>query len=148
MIGLMIIHAAMGSAVQPRLNQSGTTTRGVEAHLLKALIGWACLTKTQLSIEDDIPYLPGLERRTVRRLHPSGAGIGECRGCSQRSTGRRRSPTPSETYARLSARRALQPRPGITRSSCRRRAAGFSRLQNPKRRRVNCQGQQDQCRSA
>jgi hypothetical protein len=37
MIGLMIIHAAMSSAVQLRRYQSGTTTRGVEAHLLQAL---------------------------------------------------------------------------------------------------------------
>src|SRR5688572_3797322 len=66
MIGLMIIHAAMGSAVQLRRYQSGTTTRGVEAHLLQALMGWACLTKTQLSIEVDIPYLQGFERRTAR----------------------------------------------------------------------------------
>jgi hypothetical protein len=66
----------MGSAVQLRRYQSGTTTRGVEAHLLQALMGWACLTKTQLSIEVDIPYLQGFERRTVRRLNPSGARIG------------------------------------------------------------------------
>src|SRR5829696_7572895 len=69
MIGLMIIHAAMGSAVQLRRYQSGTTTRGVEAHLLQALMGWACLTKTRLSIDVDIPYLQGFERRTVRRLN-------------------------------------------------------------------------------
>src|SRR5918993_3977755 len=55
MIGLMIIHAAMGSAVELRRYQSGTTTKGVEAHLLQALMGWACLTKTQLRIEVDIP---------------------------------------------------------------------------------------------
>ena len=63
MIGLMIIHAAMGSAVQLRRHQSGTTTRGVEAHLLQALTGWACLAKTRLSIERGIPYLQGVERR-------------------------------------------------------------------------------------
>ena len=60
MIGLMIIHAAMGSAVQLRRYQSGTTTRGVEAHLLQALMGWACLTKTHLRIEVDIPSFRGL----------------------------------------------------------------------------------------
>jgi len=70
MIGLMIIHAAMGNAVQLRRYQSGTTTRGVEAHLLQALMGWACLRKTQLRIEVDITYLQGLERRTVRQLNP------------------------------------------------------------------------------
>src|SRR5215213_9648846 len=58
MIGLMIIHAAMGSAVQLRRNQSGTTTIGVVAHLLHALMGWACLTKTPLSIEVDMPIPP------------------------------------------------------------------------------------------
>src|SRR5215204_1179314 len=58
MIGLMIIQTAMGSAVQLRRYQSGTTTRGVEAHLLQALMGWACLTKTQLRIEVDIPIPP------------------------------------------------------------------------------------------
>jgi hypothetical protein len=61
MLGLMIIHAAMGNAVQLRRYHSGTTTRGVEAHLLQALMGWACLMKTQLRIEVDIPYLQGLE---------------------------------------------------------------------------------------
>ena len=57
MIGLMIIHAAMGSAVQLCRYQSGTTSRGVEAHLLQALMGWACRTKTRLSIEVDIPHI-------------------------------------------------------------------------------------------
>ena len=32
-------------------------------------MGWACLTKTQLLSEVDIPYLQGSERRTVRRLN-------------------------------------------------------------------------------
>jgi hypothetical protein len=45
-------------------------TSGVEAHLLQALIGWACLAKTRRRIEVDIPYLQGLERRSMRRLNP------------------------------------------------------------------------------
>src|SRR5215217_6152589 len=77
MIGLMIIHAAMGSAVQLRRYQSGTTTRGVEAHLLQALMGWACLTKTQFRIEVDIPIPP---RVRAKAKHPSGARIGASRG--------------------------------------------------------------------
>src|SRR5918993_4083532 len=91
MIGLMIIHAAMGSAVQLRRYQSGTTTKGVEAHLLQALMGWACLTKTQRRIEVDIPYLQGFERRTVRRLNPvvrgsehPGDAISEAEECGGR----------------------------------------------------------------
>src|SRR5918995_6769734 len=91
MIGLIIIHAAIGSAVQLRRCQSGTTTRGVEAHLLQALMGWACLTKTQLRIEVNIPHLQGFERRTVRRLnlvvrgseHPGNA-VSEAEECGDR----------------------------------------------------------------
>src|SRR5829696_9707679 len=71
MIGLMINHAAMGSAVQLRRYQSGTTTRGVEAHLLQALMGWACLTKTQLRIEVDIPISPRVRAKDrAAATHP------------------------------------------------------------------------------
>jgi hypothetical protein len=83
MIGLMIIHAAMGSAVQLHRYHSGRTIRGVEAHLLQALMGWACLTKTRLRIEVDIPYLQGFERRTVRRLNPQWCADRSIQGCSQ-----------------------------------------------------------------
>src|ERR671913_1612651 len=92
MIGLMIIHAAMGSAVQLRRYQSGTTTRGVEAHLLQALMGWACLTKTQLRIEVDIPIPPRVRAKdraaakhpVVRGSEHPGDAVSEAQECGDR----------------------------------------------------------------
>ena len=102
MIGLMIIQAAIGSAVQGRRYQSGTTTRGVEAHLLQALMGWACLAKTRLRIKVAIRTSNGFER-----IEATDRSIPEMISVSEAQTRRDRQRPGSARWAQDAAQRVL-----------------------------------------